>query len=154
MHSAFNCYLRWWLGDFCAIIVFSKDFIMSNSIILGPPFSANKMYIPIARGKLVKSAKYRKWIELNSVKVKEDLSPATIFPVTIDILILANNQWTSRNDPDNCLKPIMDLLVSCGILPDDTNRYVASIGTRVLYCPGEASVRISYEYPDIVLATY
>lgn len=131
-----------------------NNLIVSNSIILGPPFSANNMYVPIARGKLVKSAKYRKWIELNSVKVKENLSPATIFPVTIDILILANYQWTSRNDPDNCLKPIMDLLVSCGILPDDTNRYVASIGARVLYCPGEASVRISYEYPDIVLATY
>lgn len=127
---------------------------MGNSVILGPPFSANRMYVPIARGKLVKSAKYRKWIELNSIKVKEDLSPATTFPVKVDILILANYQWTAKHDPDNCLKPIMDLLVSCGILPDDTNRYVESVKARVLYCPGEASVRISYEYPDEILATY
>jgi Holliday junction resolvase RusA-like endonuclease len=125
----------------------------NNSCNLGKPFSANQMYVPIARGKMIKSAKYRKWIEENSVHLKDMCGPQN-YPVEIDVLILANHQWTMKNDPDNCLKPIMDLLVSNKILPDDTNQYVAKIQARVLYCPGEPMVRISYEEPDEVLATY
>jgi len=120
---------------------------------IGKPFSANQMYVPLGRGRMVKSAKYRKWIEDNSVHL-EGMSEAQKFPVVVDVLILANQMWTTKNDPDNCLKPIMDLLVRNGIIPDDTNQYVEKVSARVLYCPGEPMVRISYEEPDEVLETY
>jgi Holliday junction resolvase RusA-like endonuclease len=124
-----------------------------NSCNIGKPFSANQMYVPVARGKMVKSAKYRKWIEDNSIHLGEMCEPSK-FPVEVDVLILANHQWTMKNDPDNCLKPIMDLLVSNGILPDDSNRFVESVKARVLYCPGEPMVRISYQEPDEVLINH
>ena len=120
---------------------------------IGKPFSANQMYVPLGRGRMVKSAKYRKWIEVNSIHL-ECMSEAQKFPVVVDVLILANQIWTTKNDPDNCLKPIMDLLVRNGIIPDDTNQYVEKVSARVLYCPGEPMVRISYEEPDEVLETY
>lgn len=120
---------------------------------IGKPFSANQMYVPIARGRMAKSAKYRKWIEENSIHL-ECMTEPKKYPVEIDVLILANHQWTMKNDPDNCLKPILDLLVNNGIIPDDTNQYVESVKARVLYCPGEPIVRISYEEPDEVLETY
>ena len=120
---------------------------------IGKPFSANQMYVPLGRGRMVKSAKYRKWIEDNSIHL-ECMSEAQKFPVVVDVLILANQIWTTKNDPDNCLKPIMDLLVWNGIIPDDTNQYVEKVSARVLYCPGEPMVRISYEEPDEVLETY
>ena len=125
----------------------------SKSCNIGKPFSANQMYVPIGRGKMVKSAKYRKWIEDNSIYLEGMCEPSK-FPVEVDVLILANHQWTMKNDPDNCLKPIMDLLVSNGILPDDSNRFVESVKARVLYCPGEPMVRISYEEPDEVLINH
>ena len=120
---------------------------------IGKPFSANQMYVPLGRGRMVKSAKYRKWIEDNSIHL-ECMSEAQKFPVVVDVLILANQIWTTKNDPDNCLKPIMDLLVRNGIIPDDTNQYVEKVSARVLYCPGEPMVRISYEEHDEVLETY
>ena len=127
--------------------------MIRKSCNIGKPFSANQMYVPIAKGRMVKSVKYKKWIEDNSIHV-ECMTEPRRYPVDIDILILANAQWTLKNDPDNCLKPILDLLVSNGILPDDTNQYVASVKARVLYCPGEPMVRISYEEPDEVLMNY
>lgn len=130
-----------------------KMCMKKTSCNIGKPFSANQMYVPLARGKMVKSAKYRKWIEDNSIHV-EGMSEAQNFPVVVDVLILANHLWTMKNDPDNCLKPIMDLLVKNGIIPDDSNRYVEKVSARVLYCPGEPMVRISYEEPDEVLETY
>lgn len=124
-----------------------------NSCNIGKPFSANQMYVPLGKGRMVKSAKYRKWIEDNSIHL-ECMSEAQKFPVVVDVLILANHMWTMKNDPDNCLKPIMDLLVRNGIIPDDTNQYVEKVSARVLFCPGEPMVRISYEEPDEVLETY
>lgn len=125
---------------------------MSNMCMIGEPFSCNKMYVPIARGKMVKSKSYRKWIEENTKLLI--LSKPSSFPIVVDIMVMANDNWSNKNDPDNVVKPIMDLLVSSGVIPDDTNRYIESVGVRVLYFPGPASVRISYEEPDVVLKNY
>jgi hypothetical protein len=52
------------------------------------------------------------------------------------------------------LKPIMDLLVSAEILPDDNHKYVEQVSCRFLFCPGpsnDVTTRISYEEPaDII----
>jgi Holliday junction resolvase RusA-like endonuclease len=127
---------------------------MSRSCLIGNPFSSNQMYSPIGRGKLVKTKKYKIWIEKNLPLIKNNLSPVKKFPVIVNILILANTQWTNKHDPDNCLKPIMDLLVSAEILPDDNHKYVEQVSCRFLFCPGpsnDVTTRISYEEPaDII----
>ena len=47
---------------------------MSKSCTIGNPFSCNDMYSPIGRGKLVKTKKYKSWIEKNLPLIKNNLS--------------------------------------------------------------------------------
>ena len=127
---------------------------MSKQCLIGNPISCNEMYAPIGRGKLVKTKKYRSWIEKNIPIIKNNLLPPTKFPITIDVLVMANIKWMERHDPDNLLKPIMDLLVNSQIIPDDNNRYIEQVSCRFLYCPGPSSdvlTRISYEEPDEII---
>ena len=43
-------------------------------------------------------------IEKNILIIKDNLLPATNYPIEIEILILANTQWKMRSDPDNIIK--------------------------------------------------
>jgi len=128
--------------------------VKKTSCLIGAPFSANNMYTPIGKGQLVKSKKYRAWIEKNIPLIKEGLSKAEKFPILIEICILADWRWTQRNDPDNCLKPIIDCLVNSEIIPNDNNRFVESVMCKFLYFPTNgmgAQTRISYEEPPEVI---
>ena len=102
------------------------------------------MYAPVARGKMVKSKKYNDWIEKNISIIKDNLLPATSYPIEIEILILADTQWKMRSDPDNIVKPIVDLLVRAEIIPDDTSRFVESVKVRYLQGFGSPTTCISY----------
>jgi Holliday junction resolvase RusA-like endonuclease len=106
------------------------------------------MYAPVARGKMVKSKKYNDWIDKNILIVKDNLLPAINYPIEIEILILANTQWKMRSDPDNIIKPIVDLLVRAEIIPDDTSRYVESVKVRYLQGFGSPTTCISYSIVD------
>ena len=46
---------------------------------IGIPISANEMYVPINKGQLVKSKKYREWIDKNIVILKENMSKQNPF---------------------------------------------------------------------------
>jgi Holliday junction resolvase RusA-like endonuclease len=58
---------------------------------------------------------------------------------------MANHLWRMKNDSDNLVKPLIDLLVRAQIIPDDTSRYIENVHLRYLYIPGDPMVRISYE---------
>lgn len=118
--------------------------MLKKSCTIQEPFSANKMYAPVARGKMVKSKKYISWIEKNIPIIKENLLPATSFPIEIEILILADYIWKMKSDPDNIIKPIIDLLVRSEIIPDDTSRFVESVKVRYLQGFGSPVTAISY----------
>ena len=119
--------------------------MQKTSCIINKPFSANQMYVPIARGKLVKSKKYNAWIEKNLKIMIEEMSPVNNFPVNIELLVMANHLWRQKNDIDNLAKPLIDLLVKAGIVPDDSSRYIENVHIRYLYISGDPLVRISYE---------
>ncbi len=116
--------------------------MIKTSCMLYSLFSANNMYVPLSRGVMSKSRKYNKWIESNLPLV--NLSSPTEYPVKVEILLMVNYAWTRKNDPDNYIKPIMDLLVRAGVFPDDTNKYISGIEVRTLYLIGDPCVRISY----------
>lgn len=118
--------------------------MQKNACIIYKPFSANQMYVPIARGKMVKSRKYNAWIEKNLQVVIEEMAPVSNFPVDIELLVMANHFWRQKNDIDNLVKPLIDLLVKAKIIPDDTSRYIENVHVRYLYISGEPLVRISY----------
>lgn len=125
-----------------------KTYMLKKSCTIEEPFSANKMYAPIARGKMVKSKKYNDWITKNVTKIKDNLLPANKFPIEVEILVLADSQWKMRCDSDNIVKPIVDLLVRAGIVPDDTSRFIESVKVRYLQGFGSPVTCISYTIVD------
>jgi Holliday junction resolvase RusA-like endonuclease len=121
-----------------------KIVMLKKSCTIEEPFSANKMYAPIARGKMVKSKKYIEWIEKNVVIIKNNLLPATQFPIDVEILIMADFQWKLKCDADNIIKPLIDLLVRAEIVPDDKTRFINSVKVRYLQGFGKPVTCISY----------
>ena len=115
---------------------------------IAKPFSANKMYTPVAYGKLIKSKKYREWIENNLSIVAESMLPADTFPIDVEILVMADSKWKMKNDSDNLIKPIVDLLVRAKIVPNDTTRYINGVNARYLQGFGPPVTTISYDYVD------
>ncbi|MFM1756335.1 MAG: hypothetical protein RL621_1283 [Bacteroidota bacterium] len=118
--------------------------MLKKSCVIEEPFSANKMYAPIARGRMVKSKKYNAWIEKHTPILKERMQPANEFPIDVDILIMADWTWKYKNDTDNLIKPIVDLLKRADIIPDDTTRYVNSVKVRYLQGFKQPTICISY----------
>ncbi len=118
--------------------------MLKKSCVIEEPFSANKMYAPIARGQMVKSKKYNAWIEKHTPILKETMEPANQFPIDVDILIMADWTWKYKNDTDNLIKPIVDLLKRAEIIPDDTTRYVNSVKVRYLQGFKQPTICISY----------
>lgn len=108
------------------------------------PFSANKMFTPIARGKMIKSQKYRDWIDKNLPILKDSLEPANKFPIELEFVLYSNYEWVRKNDIDNLIKPIVDLLVRAGIMPDDSARYIENISIRHVWMVGEPKLTIYY----------
>jgi Holliday junction resolvase RusA-like endonuclease len=123
---------------------------------IGAPFSANGMYVPVGLGQMVKSKKYRKWLDLVVPQFKEQLRPAERFPIRIEILIVGGREWTEYNDIDNTCKPICDALVLAGIIPDDRSKFVESVFPRILPGSrrGETVTRISYEEPEVETSSW
>jgi Holliday junction resolvase RusA-like endonuclease len=122
--------------------------MLKKSCVIEGAFSANKMYVPIAKGQLSKSKAYNDWIEKQSSKIKESMLPAKVFPIDIEILIMADYRWKAKNDTDNLIKPLVDLLVKCQIIPDDTTRYVNSVKIRYLQSFWQPTICISYTETD------
>jgi Holliday junction resolvase RusA-like endonuclease len=118
--------------------------MLKKSCVIEEPFSANKMYAPIARGQMVKSKKYNAWIEKHTPILKDSMQPANEFPIDVDILIMADWTWKYKNDTDNLIKPIVDLLKRAEIIPDDTTRYVNSVKVRYLQGFKQPTICISY----------
>jgi Holliday junction resolvase RusA-like endonuclease len=106
------------------------------------------MYTPIARGQMAKSKKYNAWIEKHTPILKESMQPAKEFPIDVEILVMADSWWKMKNDTDNLIKPIVDLLKRADIIPDDTTRYVNSVKVRYLQGFKQPVICISYDTTD------
>lgn len=119
--------------------------MLKKSCVIEETFSANKMYAPIARGQMVKSKKYNDWIEKHTPILKEKMLPAKVFPIDVEILVMASWDWKYKNDTDNLIKPIVDLLKRAEIIPDDTTRYVNSVKVRYLQGFRQPTICISYD---------
>ncbi len=123
--------------------------MLKKSCVIEETFSANKMYTPIARGQMAKSKKYNDWIAKHTPILKEKMEPAKEFPIDVDILVMASWDWKYKNDTDNLIKPIVDLLKRADIIPDDTTRYVNSVKVRYLQGFKQSVICISYAATDV-----
>ena len=75
--------------------------MLKTSCTIQEPFSANNMYTPVAKGKMVKSKKYKGWIEANTPILKNNLLPAAKFPIDVEILIMADVWWKMKSEINN-----------------------------------------------------
>jgi Holliday junction resolvase RusA-like endonuclease len=76
--------------------------------------------------------------------LKEAMEPDKHFQIDVDILVMADWTWKYKNDTDNLIKPIVDLLKRADIIPDDTTRYVNSVKVRYLQGFKQPTICISY----------
>lgn len=87
------------------------------------PPSTNNLFATV-KGRRVKSKEYTRWIKRNLPTVAQLRQPILPCRVVIGLFGKING----ARDGDNFLKPIMDALVSAGVIPGDSLRYV--VGCR------------------------
>lgn len=81
------------------------------------PPSLNNMFVNVRGRGRIKSDRYRTWINAAGWDVKLAKAKPIHGPVRVSILI---NRPNKRSDLDNLVKPILDLLVTHGVLIDDS----------------------------------
>jgi Holliday junction resolvase RusA-like endonuclease len=94
-----------------------------TSYALPMPPSLNEAFANFGNRR-IKTDKYRAWRKeaTQLLKLVHKANPA---PVPCRITIALNPRL--RYDLDNRIKPVLDALVSCRILVDDSNRYVTYV---------------------------
>lgn len=102
------------------------------------PPTVNNLFLTAGR-KRVKTPEYRAWIERNKVEAGRMSRPER-FPVRACYRLCG--KFNVRSDGANYEKPVVDLLVSEKVLPDDKLKYVT--GGRWEYCP-------SSEEPHVIV---
>ena len=115
------------------------------------------MYAPSKKFGMVKTKKYRNWLEKNIPIVKNGLDKPDRYPVEIEITVMEGREFHSRNDIDNVNKAILDILVKAEIIPDDNVKYVISCKEKFMPFPShkvEAMTLIKYIEPDEEEAFY
>jgi crossover junction endodeoxyribonuclease RusA len=85
------------------------------------PVSVNAMYRSV-RGRVIKSARYRAWIQQAGLHINAQRPVKIVGPVHIRLDLVAPD---ARNrDADNLLKPVLDLLVAHQIISADDSTIV------------------------------
>lgn len=104
------------------------------------PPSVNHLFATVGKRR-IKSKKYKAWLSVAGWKIKEQ-SPHHI-PGDVEINMLIHRP-SDRCDLDNRLKATLDLIVSMGLIEDDTRVFgihaiwsQASVGCRILIAPIE-----------------
>lgn len=85
------------------------------------PVSVNAMYRSV-RGRVIKSARYRAWIEHAGLQLNSQHPAKIVGPVHIRLDLVAPD--ARKRDADNLLKPVIDLLVTHQIISADDSTIV------------------------------
>jgi len=96
---------------------------MTITLVVGKPFSTNAMYRSFSRGSgltTIKSKAYREW-EFATISDIRRQNPSRVFGrYELEIVLPANN----RIDADNTAKSFLDCLRKCGVVIDDSPKYL------------------------------
>ena len=115
---------------------------MTITLVVGKPFSTNAMYRSFSRGKgltTIKSKAYREWEFATICDIKRQ-NPARVFGrYELEIVLPAAN----RIDADNTAKSFLDCLRKCGVVVDDSPKYLrrltvthgADTDTKIIIIP-------------------
>lgn len=87
------------------------------------PPSTNNLFLTAGRRR-VKTPEYRAWIEANAAAARRvprpDPPPSLDHPVRVVTTVYGNKGFRRSRDVANVEKPVTDLLVSVGVLVDDS----------------------------------
>ena len=86
------------------------------------PPSANRIW-RIFGNRMHKSKDYSAWLEHTGWLLRRDLRTFTE-PVAVTVTIYGGKGFSKARDIDNCLKPVLDSLRTCGVIPDDNIQFV------------------------------
>jgi Holliday junction resolvase RusA-like endonuclease len=82
------------------------------------PPTTNHLFATV-RGRRVKSAAYKAWIDLAGWEIRARHIPLTVGPVAVEIEV-ERPKTARRTDVDNRLKPTLDAIVKAGTIEDDS----------------------------------
>lgn len=101
--------------------------ILFTASIPMPP-SLNNAFVNVAGKGRVRSKAYNAWAEEAGWMIKARKNGTVLGPVSVLIDIRPQNNRAF--DLDNRMKPCLDILVDCGVLPDDSNKFVKAVSVR------------------------
>lgn len=101
--------------------------ILFRAAIPMPP-SLNNAFLNVPGKGRVRSGAYKAWADEAGWMVKARRNGAISEPVSVAIDIRPANKRAF--DLDNRVKPCLDILVSCGVLSDDSNKFVKAVSVR------------------------
>ena len=87
-----------------------------STLEMSTPPSANDSFVPIARGKLVRSKAYARWLQAWLPLGMQDIER---LPQHTPAWVRIEAALTRRRDLDNLCKPVCDLLQRLGAVSDD-----------------------------------
>lgn len=87
------------------------------------PPSANNMFVNVPGKGRVRSGEYTRWVRNQLKFMTAQRVKPVMPPVSVEILVPAS----TRGDIDNRCKPVTDLIVRAGIIPDDNIKHVRSV---------------------------
>jgi len=97
-----------------------------TGIIPLPP-SANHCY-RVARKRVIKSKAYVNWQFIAGLMLGK---PTPVHgPVKVELLVHMGRKWNHKRDIDNLIKPVVDLVKSSGVIPDDNSRIVREVSIK------------------------
>lgn len=106
------------------------------------PPSTNNLYTTTKKRRRVKSQQYQRWLARAMPLARRLAKPAAL-PCRFRCLIQGSPD--SRRDGDNMQKPLLDLCVTAGIIPDDRLSVVCGGAWDYIVSEGEPRVVIWFE---------
>lgn len=92
--------------------------VLDQQFLLPMPPSTNNLFVTVPGRGRVKSRAYALWREEAGWELKRQR--AKLIPGNVDVTIIARKPNGKKRDLDNLAKPILDLLVRCSVISDDS----------------------------------
>lgn len=118
-------------------------------VVLPLPPTANNLFANVPGKGRVRTAAYRAWAEVAGLVLLVAGRPVVKTPVWVTVCVLPGGHLIrpgARWDVGNRTKPVVDLLVAGGLIPDDDREYVVGeTGTWDCHYVGPAAVLVTVE---------
>lgn len=109
------------------------------------PPSLNNAFLNVPGKGRVRSKAYKAWADESGWMVKARKNGTIDIPVSV--LIELSPKTKRAYDIDNRIKPALDLLVSCGVIQDDNNKYIKQVIVREVPTGPECTITVErYEW--------